>query len=317
MPKDIKGFYPEWRPQKASRKYLDEILDVMMASRDEWPLTQRYWLYRLMAKHGWIKLDEYGGATKGISDADKKLCTRNKTLNLLLSNGRRAGIIPWEAVESKRGSNIAPYSMADASALADDVEYDITNVQFSRQAGQAKRVVLWCETEPVAEKVSGTAHYYGAIVLAGKGFDTIGSKYNFAKDIATLGDVLILHLGDLDKSGHTVHVALMEDIAAFTKDMGGNMEMRRIGLTEAQAHAYADATAVTPTPPGLNKGNHGEGFDSNVECQLEALDFPVIRQAIVAPAFEEALDMDVFNERLLHERVEREHALAILKERLK
>ena len=53
-----KGFAP-WSPSKATRPDLEDVLEVIEAERDEWPLSQRYWLYKLMAKKGWRKVDEY------------------------------------------------------------------------------------------------------------------------------------------------------------------------------------------------------------------------------------------------------------------
>lgn len=292
-----KGFAP-WKPQKATQVYLEEVQEVIRSQRDYWPLTQRYWLYRLIALKGWIKADEYGKATKG------------KNLNTILVKGRRAGLIPWEAVASSRGAVGDPLNRSNPDALAGLVRNVVNSCQFDRQEGQERRVVLWMETEGMVHLVESTAHHYGATILAGKGFDVVGRKYDFAKVIADQGNVLILHCGDLDKSGHTVFKALEEDLQAFIRDMGGKMELKRIALTEAQTVEYGLQT--TPSSAGLNEGNHGKGFTSSVECQLEALNAPDII-SIIETAFESELNMDLFNERVALENIYRAEALDILR----
>ena len=158
--------------------------------------------------------------------------------------------------------------------------------------------------------VEDTAHHYGATILAGKGFDVLGRKHDFAEVIAEKGDVLILHCGDLDKSGHTVFQSLEEDLQAFIADMGGTMQLKRIALTEAQAFDYDLQTTQATT--GLNSGNHGRGFTSSVECQLEALDAPDII-GIIDRAFTQEMNMDAFNYRLQVEDTYREEAVKLLK----
>jgi hypothetical protein len=306
-----KGFAP-WKPKPETLPFLGDVIEVIEAHLDDWPLTQRSWLYRLMAKKGWLKVDEYN--RNKAHPKDRHLCTPGKNLNLILDRGRRAGLIPWEAVQSKRGELNTPLNKTCPAELADSIEYVIETAQFDRQKGQAHYVVLWCETEGMVPILWPTAKHYGASILAGKGFDVIGSKYDFANTIAKLKNVLILHAGDLDKSGHTVHTALVEDLSSFIEGLGGNMTMKRIALTEAQVQEYRLKHAATPAPPGLNSGNHGAGFTSKVECQFEAMESKDLR-ALVAAEFERALDMDLFKDRLANEKTERFAAIEILKKR--
>ena len=307
-----KGFAP-WRPQTQTRKYLDEVIEVMEASRNDWPMTQRYWLYRLMSVKDWLKVDEYRPSKYKLKK--RHLCTPGKNLNNILDRGRRAGFVPWEAVTSKRGEKETPINQTHPSDLADSVEVIIAFTQFDRQRDQSRNVVLWCETEGMVSTVWPVAEYYGATLLAGKGFDVIGSKYNFAKTVAALGDVLVLHLGDLDKSGHTVYTALIDDLNAFIEKLGGRMALKRIGLTEAQLTEYGLEFAAVRATSGLNAGNHGKGFDSEWECQLEAMESADVR-SLVTTEFEKELDMDLFRARLEYEKTARIETASILVDRL-
>ena len=165
------------------------------------------------------------------------------------------------------------------------------------------------ETQGLVPLVEETAHYYGATVLAGQGFDILDKKHKFAQWVAAQGDVLILHAGDLDKSGYSVFTTLNDDIQAFVKELGGQMEIKRIALLEEQVVEFGLQTS--PAPVGLNRGNHGKGFTSQVECQLESLDAPDI-QGIIETAFEDELDMDLFNARMFAEDGLKKEALELL-----
>ncbi|NOR20936.1 MAG: hypothetical protein GQ538_12715 [Xanthomonadales bacterium] len=53
-----KGFAP-WKPKPETFPFLADVIEIIEAYRDDWPLTQRSWLYRLIAKKGWLKVDEH------------------------------------------------------------------------------------------------------------------------------------------------------------------------------------------------------------------------------------------------------------------
>ena len=304
-----KGF-ATWKPQKQTHRYLEDVLSVLNAQKHLWPLTQRYWLYRLMSKKGWSKFDEYDAATYRKANKGKNPPRSPRNLNMILNRGRRSGVIPWEAISSDRGMVEEPFfadSPASAALIAKEV---INDVQFFRQEGQSRRIVLWMETEGMVPVVLDTAHHYGATVLAGKGFDVVGRKHDFARVIADHGKVTILHCGDLDKSGHSLFETLEEDLLAFITVLGGEMVLKRIALTEQQVNEYGLQATLT-TPFTTNSGNHGANFDSHVECQLEAMDAGDLL-SIIRNEFEANLDMDTFNKCLDSEPVKRAEAVRLL-----
>lgn len=304
----VKGFAP-WKPRAATAERLKEVLAVINEGKDDWPLSQRYWLYRLMSVYKWKKFDEYNASHYRKANGNKKPPRTPYNLNHILDRGRRAGIIPWEAIESTRGRRMDPSQSDSPEELADAIESIVRYEQFGRQAGQDCLVVLWVETEGLAPSLAPTAHEYGAPVLVGKGFDVIGSKYAFAQSVAQYGRVLVPHAGDLDKSGWDVMESLFADLSAFVEDLGGQVGIERITLTEEQVATYK--LVGTPVAAGLNAGNHGSGFPSSVECQLEAMKISDIR-AIIRAAFEKHLDMDLLHQRIAMEAEQREEALRIV-----
>jgi len=121
-------------PNKVTQVYLDEVTEVIYDQQEYWPLTQRYWLYRIMAKKGWLKVDEY---SSGKYPKEKRgLCTPGKNLNNILLRGRRSGLISWEAIVGSRGMRVDPMSVDSPDSLADRLKWDMDNFQFDRQSGQ-------------------------------------------------------------------------------------------------------------------------------------------------------------------------------------
>jgi len=293
----IYGF-ATWAPDSKTQPFLEEVLAVINANRSIWPLSQRSWLYRLMAEKGWKKVDEYGWKKGKVDPKDRHLCTEGKNLNNILNRGRRAGLIPWEAITSSRGDAVPPSESSGPVAVANWIDLTIADEMLMRQDGQGRRVALWIETEGMIPLLTDLAHEYGATLLSGQGFDVVDRKFNFAKTIAGLGDVLILHCGDLDRSGHTIGTSLDADISSFVEGLGGRMELKRIALTEEQAWEHCRHALIWDADKavtGKASSNHGAGFVSEFECQLEALDIGVLRQ-IIRTEFEAELDMDKVRE---------------------
>lgn len=103
-----------------------------------------------------------------------------------------------------------------------------------------------------------------------------------------------------------------QDLSAFVRDMGGAVELKRIALTEQQALEHCPHACI-PCEPGRNGGNHGDGFDSAVECQLEAMPKAMLRQ-IISEAFEAELDMALVYEQIAAEDAMKTDALRLLLE---
>lgn len=285
-----KGYMP-WKPNKETERALFELIDVIYDQKQFWPLSQRYWLYRLMGLKGWEKFDEYS-ASKYKKQTGKTPQRQPYNLNNIINRGIRAGLLPEEAFSGSRGIEDEPFSFSSVQSFVSKMDTFVQMAQFDRQAGQDQRVVLWMETVGLAESVGKVAHEYGATVLAGQGFDTLQAKLKFADTIAKMGNVLILHAGDLDKSGWTVKESLLEDLTAFTLSKGGQVDVKRILLNQDQVFDYE--LDYSPAPNGLNRGNHGKGYPALIECQLEAMDMGIM-QDIIRAEFESALDMDLLN----------------------
>lgn len=291
------GSYP-WQPTGNYQWMLSDVIEVIESYRQYWPLTQRSWLYRLMSQKKWQKSWEAHDpdvVTKR-ENAGKPL---NKTsgggLNLILDRGRRAGLIPWEAVQSKRGSHIEPYRMRSADDFATNLQEMLGGMTVDRQMNQERRVIVCCETDGMVPILESVCLEYGVDLISGQGFSTIGAKRDMATAIGS-GDSIILHLADHDHSGREIERALQGDISAWVTELGGKVEVKNIALTDKQIDEYElywEAAKDTGS-------NHGLGSGITRWAQLEAFDpddlLPMLRYSI-----EGNLDMNAYREALMLE----------------
>ena len=154
---------------------------------------------------------------------------------------------------------------------------------------------------PQLERV---AHPLGATVMSGGGFDSATDKHNFAATLAGHDrPTEVLHIGDHDPSGVSMFLAYLEDVEAFTRDLGGNATFTRLAVTPEQITAYDLPTA----PP---KETDRRAF-SGQTCQAEAL-APDVLANILQTAIEQRIDRRVYESVLRRERKIRRELLAQL-----
>lgn len=288
-----KGF-ADWSPSnrktaksgKPMFQLVAEVQDTIERYRHEWPLTQRAWLYRLMSTYQWKK-------------------SWGDNLNTVLGRGRRARLIPFDAVISGRGTAIKFRSYDNARNMIDAVKIMPQYMNIDLQKYQERRVVLW-KTEGYVPRLSQVAAEYGADVISGSGFDTLSDKYEFACQVASLEAVTILHFGDLDGSGEVMaDEGLYADVRAFALDMGGDVRLDRIGLLDEHIDQF-DLYSEPYIPDGSN-----HKFSGTRTAQAEALELNDA-QALVHAAFRKHLDMELLGRMVEVQDAERAKALEIL-----
>jgi hypothetical protein len=63
---------------------------------------------------------------------------------------------------------------------------------------------------------------FGITVMSSGGFESVTEKHNFAAELASEDrPTEVLHIGDHDPSGAHMFLAFLEDVEAFTRDLGG------------------------------------------------------------------------------------------------
>ena len=245
--------YASWRPQAKTRALLEQVHRVLDEYREHLPLTVRQIFYRLVAMADYPKT---GHAYARLAEA--------------LVRARRAEIVPFEAI---RDDGVVTYSDPWHESQADFWDATARRIQSyrrDRQAGQSKRLELWCEAAGMAPQLARVADEYSVPVFSAGGFASLTAVRLIAqraleRDFPTV----LLHVGDLDPSGESIFSALAEDAAAFVERdrvvLPQRIEAVRVALTREHVADYALPTA----PPKISDGrSRGWGEET---CQLEAL----------------------------------------------
>jgi len=168
------------------------------------------------------------------------------------------------------------------------------NFTLDHSAGQKIRLIVICEAGGMVPQLERVAHPFGVTVMSGGGFDSLTDKHKFAAALAGHDRLtVVLHIGDHDPSGVSMFLAFLEDVQAFTRELGGNVTFTRIAVTPRQIGEYRLPTA----PP---KATDRIAFAGQT-CQAEALP-PDALANILRTAIEERIDQHMLTRVLRQER---------------
>jgi hypothetical protein len=224
-----RGFTP-WNPQAKTLQLLDQVGAVLGEYEDYLPLTIRQIFYRLVGVHSFEKTEQ----------AYERLC---ETLN----RARRARLIPMAAIRDDGGTVLAPENVwRDADHFLNAVRGWAARVRLDRTIGQDTRLVVMCEAAGMAPQLARVADPFGVATMSGGGFDSLTDKYKFAAALARHDrPTEVLHMGDHDPSGVNMFLAFLEDVEAFTRDLGGRATFTRFGSDTGADSAIRPANGAT------------------------------------------------------------------------
>jgi hypothetical protein len=279
----VRGFAP-WSPHGATLQLLDQVRAVLVEYGDHLPLTIRQIFYRLVGAHNYEKTER----------AYARLCEH-------LNRARRARIISMDAIRDDGGTIIRPSGWDSVEHFQLAVRHSAERFTLDRSAGQKTRLVVICEAGGMAPQLGRIADPFGVTVMSGGGFDSLTDKHKFAAALANHDrPTEVLHIGDHDPSGVSMFLAFLEDVEAFTRELGGNATFTRLAVTPEQIERYA-----LPTAPA--KDTDKRAF-SGETCQVEAL-APDVLANILRTAIEQRIDSRVYEQVLRRERKARRDLL--------
>jgi hypothetical protein len=272
----VRGFAP-WTPRGETQQLLDLVLAVLAEYAEYLPLTIRQIFYRLVGVHSYEKTER----------AYKRLCEH-------LNRARRARLIPMSSIRDDGGTIIKPVMWDSAEQWLAATRDEAADLWLDRTAGQPTRLVVLCEAAGMAPQLANVAEPYGVTVRGSGGFDSTTFKHKFAEELASHDrPTEVLDIGDHDPSGAHKHLAFLEDIEAFTRDLGGDVTFTRLAVTPDQIRRYRLPTA----PP---KKTDRRAFRGQT-CQAEAL-APDVLAGILRDAIEHRIDRAVYERVLRRER---------------
>lgn len=284
-----------WNPRPPTQLWIEAVLEVLEAERDYWPVGSRHVAYQLVGR-------SIGGRhiIKGTSpEAHRAWVFANDKVQEVCNRGRRAGLIPWEAiadegltVEDPGGFDGLPSFWTWVETVAGSYERDL-------RANQPVEVEVWAESAGMVGRLYRATEPFGVAVRSGGGFDSLDGKYKAARRVirAISADrrFVALHVGDLDQHGHWLFKAVEEDVLQLMYDRlagaggGPSADQWRADLADL---AEIRRLAVTPEqvselrlPADPETGN----------VQAEAVPAATMN-ALVTEALEGLLDLDTLTE---------------------
>jgi hypothetical protein len=276
-----RGFAP-WSPRQETLELLARVNAVLGEYQDHLPLTLRQIFYRLVGAHGYEKTER-----------------AYERLGEHLVRARRARLVPMEAIRDDGGTVITPTMWASAEEFLDTVRDKAGRLWLDRTAGQKTRLAVICEAAGMTPQLARVARPYGVKAMSSSGFDSLTEKHAFAAELANHDrPTEVLHIGDHDPSGVSMFAAFLEDVEAFTRDLGGEATFTRLAVTPQQIAACDLPTA--PPKPTDRRAFTGQ------TCQAEAL-APDVLAEILRDAIEARIDRRALDRVLRRERkVQRE-----------
>jgi hypothetical protein len=275
----VRGFAP-WTPRGETQVLLEQARGVLDEYEAYLPLTIRQIFYRLVGAHQYEKTERGYG----------RLCEH-------LNRARRARIIPMSAIRDDGGVISAPDSWEDTEQFMRTMRAMAANFKLDRSAGQRARLVATCEATGMVPQLERVAHPLGATVMSDGGFESTTDRYKFAAALAGHGcPTEVLDIGDHDPSGAHRFLAFWEDVAAFARELGGEVVFTRLAVTPDQIQRYDLPTA--PKKPTDKRAFRGK------TCQAEALP-PDVLADMLRTAIEQRINRRVYERVLRQERIVR------------
>src|SRR5215813_9887014 len=224
--------FADWSPRAETLALLARVNAVLGEYRDHLPLTLRQIFYRLVGAHGYEKTER-----------------AYERLGEHLVRARRARIIPMEAIRDDGGVTFTPNMWVSAEEYLDAVRAQAGELMLDRTAGQKTRLAVLCEAAGMAPQLDRITNPFGITVMSSGGFDSLTEKHAFAAELARHSrPTEVLSIGDQDGSGVWMFAAYLEEVEAFTRELGGEATFTRLAVTPEQVREFNLPTA--PPKPG-------------------------------------------------------------------
>lgn len=160
-----------------------------------------------------------------------------KRLGSIISNGRLAGLIDWDAIED-RGRNLI--ALGSWNSPADIISACASQFRIDRWKNQDVRVEVWIEKEALIGVVAPVCNRWRIPHFACKGYvsqsEMRDAGANRLRRYIQNGQTpIVLHFGDHDPSGIDMTRDIRERVSMFA---GRGVEIRRLALNMQQIEEY-------------------------------------------------------------------------------
>lgn len=221
------------RLNRANKQRLAEVNAIIEEYRaDGYVLTLRQLYYQLVSR-----------------DIIPNKDSEYKKLGRILTKGRMAGVVHWDAIED-RGR--VPYKPATWDSPEDIVRAVAKQYRKDRMADQDVHVEVWVEKDALSGVLKRITERYGVELMVNKGYSSTSAMHDsylrFQDAVDDGKDVVVLYLGDHDPSG----IDMVRDIRERTQIFFGvdpaeadlysgdheRFSVERIALTKEQIDSF-------------------------------------------------------------------------------
>jgi len=230
-----------------------------------------------------------------------------KNLSSILSDGRYAGLIDWDAIEDRgRPVHTQSHWTSPASILSGAAN----GYAIDKWRDQEYRPEVWIEKEALIGVIEPTCKEWDLSYFACKGYSSSSSAHDAAMRMKAYSDAgqvpVILYLGDMDPSGED----MTRDVANRMDDFGVDVKVRRLGLTMAQVERYRP-------PPQFAKKSDARAAkyiekNGNSCWELDALTTDVLAR-LVDDEVSSLVDVDRWNDAIDRQEADRAQLLDLSK----
>jgi len=271
----MKEFFKETNFRPESKKLLahcESIVEDYLAQGLRLTLRQLY--YQLVTKNL-------------IPNSEKAY----KSVGKLISNGRLAGELDWDAIEDRVRVPKVPNEFRGLSHL---VDVALQSYRLDRWKEQEEYVELWVEKDALAGVLAPLAKEYHITLMVNRGYSSQSAMYESANRFCRAADdckgLHLLYLGDMDPSGED----MVRDIADRLEMFGvHDLDVDKIAITMAQVKQYnppPNPTKLSDSRAAAYVAKYG-----NSSWEVDALSPPVLQQ-IIRDAIEPLVDQELMDE---------------------
>jgi hypothetical protein len=262
--------------------------------RDGFKLTLRQLYYQFIARDllpdSWI--DAAYNLRQGLRSDTKNTMKNYKRLGDVISDGRLAGRIDWDAIEDRtRNLQSNPHWSSPHNivrACASQYAVDLWETQDNY-------VEVWVEKEALIGVLESVCIGLDVPFFACKGYTSQSEMWGAAQRLIERERAgkytTIFHLGDHDPSG----LDMTRDIQQRLDLFGSTATVRRIALTYDQIEAYTPPPNPAKTTDARYR-SYAEQF-GNESWELDALEPSVIVE-LIRSHVESMIDSEAWNEAL-------------------
>lgn len=224
-----------------------------------------------------------------------------KNLGNLVSRGRLAGVLDWNAIEDRIRQPTTPLDFSGPSGL---IRSAIHWYKLDRWANQDEYVELWVEKDALAGVLAPIAEERHITLMVNRGYSSQSAMYDASNRFFMYSDqgrtCTILYLGDLDPSGEDMVRDIDERLNLV---FGSPVNVVKVAITPEQVEEYnppPNPAKMTDSRAARYVMEHGyESFE------VDALP-PEVLRTLINDAVDRHVDKAMFDEVLDQEETDKE-----------